>query len=218
MFLSPSQALPLILMVVHDSPWFHWYFPILAPITSISMPHVLNTSPKWMIQNPVIQKELCGMEVPSISRQKKVFICVYGAKSWVLHLKLHLKAAMFFQLRTAHAHFSYDFQTLICLGFRSIWQSVPDISLFIHPCLFNRLSLWSSFPGRADRFLHSWTCVLWTRQSLFISPQCLYFTDELIWQKNCPRKAIPQASKQFLPSFFTSIEKREGENWLLSLC
>lgn len=40
--------------------------------------------------------------------------------------------------------------------------------------------------------------------------QCLYFTDKWIWQKNCVGKAIPQASQQFLPSFFTSIEERKG--------
>lgn len=91
-----------------------------------------------------------------------------------------------------------------------------DISFFIHLCHFNWLFQSSYFQGYAHWLLHSWTCVLWTRQSLVICSQGLYFTDKWIWQKNCLGKAIPQASQQFLPSFFTSIEKGKGRIWLLS--
>lgn len=35
--------------------------------------------------------------------------------------------------------------------------------------------------------------------------------DKWIWQKNCPGKAIPQASQQFLSSFFTSTQRGEGK-------
>lgn len=85
-----------------------------------------------------------------------------------------------------------------------------DILFFTHLCHFNWLFQSSSFLGRVHWFLHSWTCVLWTRQSLVMCSQCLYFADKWIWQKNCLGKAIPQASQQFLRSFFTSIEKGKG--------
>lgn len=66
-------------------------------------------------------------------------------------------------------------------------------------------------------FLPSWTCVLWTRQPLVIRSHCLYFTDKWIWQRNCLGKAIPQASQQLLPSFFTSIAEGKGRIWQLLL-
>lgn len=66
-------------------------------------------------------------------------------------------------------------------------------------------------------FLPSWTCVLWTRRPLVIRSHCLYFTDKWIWQRNCLGKAIPQASQQLLPSFFTSIAEGKGRIWQLLL-
>lgn len=49
-------------------------------------------------------------------------------------------------------------------------------------------------------------------QSPLMASRWLCLADKWIWQKNCLGKAIPQASQQFLSSFFTSIQRGEGKN------
>lgn len=90
-------------------------------------------------------------------------------------------------------------------------QKTTDILFLPQLCHFNWLFRSSFFIGPVHLFPISWTCVLWSRQSLELHSRCLYFPDKWIWQKNCLGKAIPQASQQFLPSFFTSIEEGNGD-------
>lgn len=72
-----------------------------------------------------------------------------------------------------------------------------DTLFFIHYTSLYLIILVIFLSSRVHWFLHS--CP--------ICSQCLYLTDKWIWQKNSVGKAIPQASQQFLPSFFTSITK-----------
>ena len=124
-----------------------------------------------------------------------------------------------------HSAMAYKLNMTSFLWFPGSRTSRDDLEISDRQCLtfysssthvilidyFSRPPFWAS---ECSGSIAQWICVLWTRQSLVIRSWCLYFTDKWIWQKNCLGKAIPQASQQFLPSFFTSIEEGKARLWL----
>lgn len=135
-----------------------------------------------------------------------LFLChrtpVYVMICW-FHSAMAYKLNMtFFLLFTESKISRYDFKT----SDRKCWK-LFDISFFVHPCHFTWLSRLSCCLGRVHWFFHSWIWVLWNPAVSVDMPPMHELTDKWIWHKNCLGKAIPQASQQFPPSFFTSIEK-----------